>query len=85
MATEVKLPDIGEGIEHGTVVAVLVKVGDTVEKDQSLIELGQKLETQWHRESFPDLARKNLEDFSSEVSLPDFEVQIAAAQGIRCH
>lgn len=39
MATEVKLPDIGEGIEHGTVVAVLVKVGDTVEKDQSLIEL----------------------------------------------
>lgn len=39
MATEVKLPDIGEGIEHGTVVAVLVKVGDTVEKDQALVEL----------------------------------------------
>ena len=27
MATEVKLPDIGEGIEHGTVVGVLVEVG----------------------------------------------------------
>lgn len=39
MATEVKLPDIGEGIEHGTVVGVLVSVGDQVEKDQPLIEL----------------------------------------------
>jgi len=39
VATEVKLPDIGEGIEHGTVVGVLVKVGDKVEKDQPLVEL----------------------------------------------
>ena len=39
MATNVKLPDIGEGIEHGTVVGVLVKVGDRVEKDQPLVEL----------------------------------------------
>ena len=39
MATEVKLPEVGEGIETGTVVGVLVNVGDTVTKDQSLIEL----------------------------------------------
>lgn len=39
MATEVRLPDIGEGIEKGTVVGVLVKVGDTVTKDQPLVEL----------------------------------------------
>lgn len=39
MATEVRLPDIGEGIEKGTVVGVLVKVGDTVAKDQPLVEL----------------------------------------------
>lgn len=39
MAIEVKLPDIGEGIEHGTVVGVLVSVGDRVEKDQPLVEL----------------------------------------------
>ena len=39
MAPNVKLPDIGEGIEHGTVVGVLVKVGDRVEKDQPLVEL----------------------------------------------
>lgn len=39
MATEVKLPEVGEGIESGTVVGVLVKVGDQVGKDQALIEL----------------------------------------------
>lgn len=39
MAIEVVLPDIGEGVEHGTVVGVLVKVGDRVEKDQPLVEL----------------------------------------------
>ncbi len=39
MATEVKLPDIGEGIEKGTVVGILVAVGDTVTKDQPLVEL----------------------------------------------
>ncbi|MEJ2356543.1 MAG: 2-oxo acid dehydrogenase subunit E2 [Deinococcales bacterium] len=39
MATEVKLPEVGEGIESGTVVGVLVKVGDEVKRDQPLIEL----------------------------------------------
>jgi mono/diheme cytochrome c family protein len=35
----VRLPDIGEGIEKGTVVGILVAVGDTVAKDQPLVEL----------------------------------------------
>lgn len=36
---EFKLPEVGEGITKGTVVNVLVKVGDTIAKDQSVIEL----------------------------------------------
>lgn len=36
---EFKLPEVGEGIESGTVVAVLVAVGDNIEKDQPVIEL----------------------------------------------
>jgi pyruvate dehydrogenase E2 component (dihydrolipoamide acetyltransferase) len=36
---DLKLPEVGEGIESGTVVAVLVKVGDRVEVDQPLLEL----------------------------------------------
>ena len=38
MATEFKLPEVGEGISKGLVVNVLVKVGDTIAKDQPVIE-----------------------------------------------
>jgi pyruvate dehydrogenase E2 component (dihydrolipoamide acetyltransferase) len=37
--TDMKLPEVGEGIEAGTVVAVLVKVGDRVELEQPILEL----------------------------------------------
>lgn len=37
--TEVRLPELGENIESGTVVKVLVSVGETVAKDQPLLEL----------------------------------------------
>ncbi len=39
MATEFKLPDLGEGVEAGDVVSVLVAEGETVEIDQSVLEL----------------------------------------------
>lgn len=39
MATEVKLPEMGEGIDAGTVVRILVKQGDTVAENQGLMEL----------------------------------------------
>lgn len=39
MATEFKLPDVGEGIDVGTVVAILVAEGDRIEVDQSVLEL----------------------------------------------
>lgn len=39
MATEVKLPKLGEGIESGDVLEVFVKEGDTVTKDQTILEL----------------------------------------------
>ncbi len=39
MATEFKLPEIGEGIEGGTVASVLVKVGDAVSEGQPLLEI----------------------------------------------
>jgi pyruvate dehydrogenase E2 component (dihydrolipoamide acetyltransferase) len=37
--TEFKIPELGENIMTGDVVRVLVKAGDTVEKDQPVIEL----------------------------------------------
>lgn len=39
MATEIKLPELGENIESGIVVKVLVSVGETVAVDQPILEL----------------------------------------------
>src|SRR6187401_179706 len=39
MATELKLPELGENVEKGDVVRVLVKPGDTIKKDQPVVEL----------------------------------------------
>ncbi len=39
MAKEFKLPDLGENIESADVLSVLVKSGDQIEKEQSVIEI----------------------------------------------
>jgi pyruvate dehydrogenase E2 component (dihydrolipoamide acetyltransferase) len=39
MATEIKLPSLGEGVESGDVLEIYVKVGDVVKLEQSLFEL----------------------------------------------
>ncbi len=39
MAQEFRLPELGEGIESGDVVSVLVKEGDSVAEDQAVLEL----------------------------------------------
>lgn len=39
MAIEIKVPDLGEGIESGDVLEVFVSEGEIIEKDQSVVEL----------------------------------------------
>ena len=39
MATEVKLPELGENIDSGTVVKLLVTVGQKIDQDQPVMEL----------------------------------------------
>lgn len=39
MIEEIKIPEIGESVETGDVVKVLVKVGDTVAAEQGIVEL----------------------------------------------
>ena len=36
---DLKLPPLGEGVDSGTVVAILVKEGDDLAKGQSVIEI----------------------------------------------
>jgi len=37
--TDILLPSMGEGVERGTVISILVQVGDQVEVDQPLLEV----------------------------------------------
>jgi len=39
MAKSFKLPDLGEGIHEGEVLAVLVSVGDTVNEGDPILEI----------------------------------------------
>ena len=39
MANQIKLPNLGENIESGDVLSILVSEGDTVKKDQDLLEI----------------------------------------------
>jgi pyruvate/2-oxoglutarate dehydrogenase complex dihydrolipoamide acyltransferase (E2) component len=39
MAVEIKIPSLGEGVESGDVLEVLVAEGDAIEKGQSILEL----------------------------------------------
>ena len=39
MATEFKLPELGENVTGGDVTRVMVKVGDRVKQDQAVIEM----------------------------------------------
>ncbi|MGH9792398.1 MAG: biotin/lipoyl-containing protein, partial [Candidatus Acidiferrales bacterium] len=39
MPTEFKLPELGENVESGDVTKVLVAPGDSIAKDQAVVEL----------------------------------------------
>ncbi|WP_442506331.1 2-oxo acid dehydrogenase subunit E2 [Novipirellula sp. SH528] len=39
MATEVKLPELGDGIESGDVLEIFVSVGDVISKGQDIVEM----------------------------------------------
>jgi pyruvate dehydrogenase E2 component (dihydrolipoyllysine-residue acetyltransferase) len=39
VTTEIKLPELGENVDSGDLVKILVSVGDTISKDQGLLEL----------------------------------------------
>lgn len=39
MTIEIKVPDLGDGIEHGDVLSVLVREGDVIKAEQGIVEL----------------------------------------------
>ena len=39
MAADITLPELGDGIDSGDVLEVLVRAGDIISKDQGIVEL----------------------------------------------
>ena len=39
MTTTIKLPELGENVDSGELTKILVSAGDTIAKDQALLEL----------------------------------------------
>ena len=56
MSIEVKLPDLGDGIESGDVLEIFVSVGDTIEKGQDIVEMETDKATVTVPASAPQLA-----------------------------
>ena len=39
MSIEIKVPDLGDGVDSGDILEILVREGDTIRKDQGIVEL----------------------------------------------
>ena len=82
MATEIKVPDLGEGIESGDVLEVFVSEGEVIEKDQSVVEL----ETDKATLSVPSSAAGKVTKVSVQsgetVAVGAVLVEVEAAAGI---
>ena len=40
---EIKIPNLGDGVDSAVVISILVKPGNSVSKDQTIIELEMKI------------------------------------------
>ena len=56
---DLKLPHLGEGADSGTVVNLFVKEGDTVTKDQPILELENEKAVATFRPPPPARSRKS--------------------------
>jgi pyruvate dehydrogenase E2 component (dihydrolipoamide acetyltransferase) len=82
MATQIKLPNLGENIESGEVLSILVSEGDTVKKDQDLIEIGTEKATMLVPSPQAGKIAKILvsEGQTIEVGAPIIEIEAAEAE-----
>lgn len=81
MATEITLPNLGENIDAGDVLTILVSEGDAVEKDQDLLEI----ETDKATAAVPSPATGTIvkilvsEGDTVNVGAPIFQIEAGAA------
>src|SRR5437016_5356621 len=82
MATQIKLPNLGENIESGDVLTIFVSEGDTVKADQDLIEVETDKATMPIPAPQAGKITKVLvkEGDTVEVGAPIMEIEAAAAE-----
>jgi len=82
MATQIKLPNLGENIESGDVLSIFVSEGDTVKADQDLLEVETDKATMPIPAPQAGKITKVLvkEGDTVEVGAPIMEIEVAAAE-----
>lgn len=69
MKQEIKIPEIAENVDTGTVAAVLLSVGDKVEADQAVIELETDKATADIPSPYPGIIKEILVEAGDEVKV----------------
>jgi pyruvate dehydrogenase E2 component (dihydrolipoamide acetyltransferase) len=85
MATEIKLPEIGEGVTEGELIKWLVKVGDKVKVDQSVAEIMTDKATVEVPTPFSGVVKalKAKEGDVIKVEQVMIELEVDSAQGVK--
>jgi pyruvate dehydrogenase E2 component (dihydrolipoamide acetyltransferase) len=81
MATEVKLPDLGEGVDSAEVINIMVDVGDEVQAEQTIMEIEtDKASVEVPSSSAGKVAKVHI-DVGQTVSTGDVLLTLEAAEG----
>src|SRR5699024_4509039 len=78
MAFQFKLPDIGEGIAEGEIVKWMVKAGDTISEDDTLLEVQNDKSVEEIPSPVTGTIKKILVDEGTTASVGDALVEIDA-------
>ena len=80
MAVEIKLPSLGEGVESGDVLELLVAEGDQIEKDQGIVEMETDKATVIVPSDFAGKVTKIMVGEGDSVSVGDVIMTIDAVE-----
>ena len=81
MAVEIKLPSLGEGVESGDVLELLVAEGDQIEKDQGIVEMETDKATVIVPSDYAGKVTKIMVGEGDSVSVGDVIMTIDAVEG----
>ena len=80
MATEVKLPDLGEGVEEASISRWLVKEGDTVQAGDPILEVAtDKVDTEMPSPVSGKILKINVRE--NEIATQSSVLAIIGAEG----